>query len=483
MLAIEVEYLTGVAYAADDSGEGPDWPPQPDRLFSALVASWAARGERPEEREALEWLEQQDPPKIVSRGAECRTIAKAYVPPNDDSRSLAALPTHRKRQERRFPASVPHVPLVQFAWSAHPDEPMARALDALARDTSYLGHSASLVRCQAKLVDEIGDGQDAKRAPYPKRLSHLERAFKAKERPQPGEVVVAGVAPALDTQDSWFGREWIVFSNAGGTAPAPNAAAVVTKTLIKAIQSGYGDNDVPPWVSGHTPGGTPLKSAHLAVVPLMDAGWTWSQGRMMGLALILPRELEAASTRARDPTADHVDPEDEGASLEERGLFQALARLNAGGTGELALSLRLPGGLTWTVVREADPSRASLKPWRYLRPARRWATVTPIALDRHPKARSDVEEVIARSCPLIGLPGPSTVLASPYSAVSGAPSVGGERNGPSWTHWKRPGALASRRLTHAVITFTEPVKGPVILGAGRFMGMGLCLPIDDGSQR
>ena len=63
MLAIEVEYLTGVAYAADDGGEAADWPPQADRLFSALVASWAARGELPEERVALEWLESQEPPK------------------------------------------------------------------------------------------------------------------------------------------------------------------------------------------------------------------------------------------------------------------------------------------------------------------------------------------------------------------------------------------------------------------------------------
>jgi CRISPR-associated protein Csb2 len=56
MLAFEVEYLSGVARAANDRGDSPDWPPQPDRLFSALVATWAARGEQPAEREALQWL-------------------------------------------------------------------------------------------------------------------------------------------------------------------------------------------------------------------------------------------------------------------------------------------------------------------------------------------------------------------------------------------------------------------------------------------
>jgi CRISPR-associated protein Csb2 len=28
-----------------------------------------------------------------------------------------------------------------------------------------------------------------------------------------------------------------------------------------------------------------------------------------------------------------------------------------------------------------------------------------------------------------------------------------------------------------VIEFAEPVAGPVLLGAGRFVGLGLCLPL------
>ena len=58
MLTLEVEYLLGVAFAArGPADDAPDFPPQIDRVFSALVASWAARGERADERAALEWLE------------------------------------------------------------------------------------------------------------------------------------------------------------------------------------------------------------------------------------------------------------------------------------------------------------------------------------------------------------------------------------------------------------------------------------------
>ena len=35
-----------------------------------------------------------------------------------------------------------------------------------------------------------------------------------------------------------------------------------------------------------------------------------------------------------------------------------------------------------------------------------------------------------------------------------------------------------RSLVHAVVRFPQPVRGPVVLGAGRFVGLGLCLPLD-----
>ncbi len=479
MLAIEIEYLTGVAYAADDRGDGPDWPPQPDRLFSALVASWAARGKQLEERKALEWLEQQAPPRVVASLAELRREAKVFVPPNDDSSgSPTILPTRRKRQERRFPAAVPHDSVVRFGWNTEPDEPVIRALDALARDTSYLGHSASLVRCHVRMIDDLGAAHAARRGLYRGRLADLERAFKTGDRPKPGEVVIRAEPTAIAATESSFGADWIVFSHAEGTPPDPVATAIAAKTLIKTVQAGYGEGRTPAWVSGHAPDGTPLSIPHLAAVPLLDMGWTWSQGRMMGLALVLPRALEAASRRARDPNAARTAPDDEAALLEETGLFRALAKQNADNRGGLKLELRMPGGALWTVTREAAPSPASLKPWRYLKPSRTWASLTPIALDRYPKAAGDLENIIAEACIRIGLPRPEKIVAGSHSAVTGSVSACRSRRSPAWTGWQLPGALAGRRLTHAVISFAEPVGGPVILGAGRFAGLGLCLRLD-----
>jgi hypothetical protein len=83
-------------------------------------------------------------------------------------------------------------------------------------------------------------------------------------------------------------------------------------------------------------------------LPLLDAGWEWSQGRLMGVALALPRGLEHAT------------------GPEEEGLFRALSRISTGGTESLEVSLRLPGGQAWQLRREAMPDAKSLRPDRYV---------------------------------------------------------------------------------------------------------------------
>ena len=161
-LVLEIEYLSGISFAAiGPDNEASDWPPQPDRIFSALVASWAARGEREEERRALEWLEMRPAPYLLASEAEPRTTPTAYVPPNDfetpkgeldklrwyrdflskgisppekgGSKKLwlqawNVMPDQRKRsglKERNFPAARAHDSVVRLYWStAEPDEAM-----------------------------------------------------------------------------------------------------------------------------------------------------------------------------------------------------------------------------------------------------------------------------------------------------------------------------------------------------------------------
>jgi len=397
---------------------------------------------------------------IEASSAAWRTTAKVFVPPNDDApTAITALPERRRRQERHFPACVPADPVVRWLWSAEPGDAVADALDALARDTSYLGHSSSLIRCTVRRVAALGTTVAAHRVAYPGRLAELERGFKAGQRPSPGASLTSIPAASPAPPASVFGTDWIVFAHAEGWRPDAVAAALLGKTLLKAVQSGYAPHRAPAWVSGHQADGALLAAPHLAVLPLLDAGWTWSQGRLMGIALALPRALEGSAT------------------AEEDGLFQALARINRNGPDSLQIALHLPGGQEWRLQREAMPTAKSLQPDRYAATARIWASVTPIALDRHPKAEGDVAASIKAACQRIGLPEPLRVIASKHAAIRGAPSARPGGAAPDWTGWRLPGPLTGRRLTHAVIEFEKPVAGPVLLGAGRFVGLGLCLPL------
>jgi CRISPR-associated protein Csb2 len=153
-LVLEIEHLTGVAFAAQSpASSAPDWPPQPDRVFSALVAAWGAHGERSDERQALEWLEAQQPPEVAASAGFARTPTTVFVPPNDPQTgrvgNATVMRALRKRQPRRFPACRPHDPVVRLVWrEAKADGGIVAALNALAADTPYVGHSSSLTRCR-----------------------------------------------------------------------------------------------------------------------------------------------------------------------------------------------------------------------------------------------------------------------------------------------------------------------------------------------
>ncbi len=57
MLTLEIELLTDVYRASLVDQSAAEWPPHPERVFSALVQAWGDGGQRAEERAALEWLE------------------------------------------------------------------------------------------------------------------------------------------------------------------------------------------------------------------------------------------------------------------------------------------------------------------------------------------------------------------------------------------------------------------------------------------
>ena len=469
-LILEVEFLAGVCRAArEPSDDAPDWPPQPDRLFSALVSSWAARGERSVERAALEWLERQPPPAVHASGHTRRTAPEVFVPPNDVRSSRTAktyirvMPERRPRQPRRFPVAVPDDSIMALAWPEHPEPAVFDALDAIARDVAYVGHSASFARCRFVLNDMRVRNlprTDPRRRIYPGRLEELERAHRENPvRPMisPGASVRV---PSQGTPPSEHG--WLVLEVIDGEVPDIRAAAPVCRLLRQALMSGYRragrENTIPEVVSGHASDGTPTRVAHLAIAPMAFAGFPHADGRVFGFAVIPPA----------------------GTSLSEVPGFQAAFENVAGyDYGEERRVLELADGSLPSRLRLVPADRAgkrSLSPQPYLREARIWASVTPMVLDRHLKRNDDAEirELVASACENVGLPRPDTrhIQTGKHSAVEGVPPARPPAGGTPWTAWQVPQSMASRSLVHAIVDFEQKVHGPVLLGAGRFTGLG-----------
>ena len=128
--------------------------------------------------------------------------------------------------------------------------------------------------------------------------------------------------------------------------------------------------------------------------------------------------------------------------------------------------------------------QATLRASSWVRPARQWLSVTPVALDRNPgdlrssdpadaaQAFLAASASIATSCERIGLPRPIRVDILPSVTLSGGAKA---RDFPAFPADRRK---PQRGKVHALVEFPDPVRGPVLLGAGRFFGLGLFRPAD-----
>jgi CRISPR-associated protein Csb2 len=492
-LILEIEYLTGACFAAISSDSDiPDWPVQPDRVFSALVATWGVRGENGEEVRALEWLERLPAPKIEASGCFPRTTPRSFVPPNDPktgrSGDKTVIPSFRRRQQRKFPAARPYAPVMRLVWiEAEPDKDVFTALQRLATDTTYIGHSTSLTRCYFRNMTDAPaskDGIDPKRRVYPGRLAELQDYYQRfiqsnnkKDRPPPGDLVKPRSPVVHMLPHGTFAERWLLLEHVSGEMPDVRASAIVAKAIRDALLGGYkrmgAENRVPEEVSGHRRNGDPSRDPHLAIVPLTFTGYYHADGHVMGFALIPPHGSEMLDNDEFRQALRKIAPMSENFG---RRLFMLKSRTST--RSDYAFSL----GLSPTF--EPPAGKRSLDPTPYLKPFRTFATVTPIVLDRHVKKQGEkrVQEIITQikaALYNIGLPEPEAVVPSKHSAIEGAVSAWRSGNSPAWMNWRLPTSLESRQLVHAIIRFKSRIQGPVIVGAGRFVGLGLCRPLPD----
>ncbi len=433
------------------------------------------------------------------------TVAAASESAKVIAKVLEVLPDHRDRQARQFPVVTPDDPRIYFTWP-HEDapSPTARALDAILARIARIGHSSSVVSCRVVEApatpptwvptDPSADAADG--VEIRTTAAGLHQALTAEFARHRG--VSERAMPAIITRYTPPGPQarpaarqtglgdWLVMPLAAGQRLPLTRTQDLTRAVRGALMA-HAAQPVSPVISGHSGAAgdpAPTEVPHMSVLALPNVSHVHSDGLIHAVAIGLPA---------------HLAPDDRSAVL---GALEQWAHRSTEGDYDL----QLPGGRVYQLgapvthaatsgagSAETGPDRriASRRFWS--RRAQSWSSVTPVALDRHPRLgkNDDYDQFNAAIAPLVedmcrrvGLPPPVESTASPAAVWAAVPPVGigAGRPAPRTFPQFRVGGRNDRRrfTTHLTIRFAEPVQGPIILGAGRFFGYGLFLPTPGG---
>lgn len=478
-------------------------------------------------RRAVHEAEQSDDERAIyrARAALTRTetkalgdAARAGTPTGRETRTVTAgalevLPEFRGKQGRTYPTVLPDETTVWFLWpDAEPSAEQLNILNGLLGRVARIGHSSTLVACRCadggpSPTWAPGRRRDGTRLRVPRvgLVDRLERAYTSHHGEEP-RTLPAGMSDyhrsgALQPSPRipLLGGDWYVLGISRRLRPPSATQALAVARAARSSLLAHCDQPAPEILSGHqrsagangpTP---PLDRPHLAVAPLLNAGNPYSDGAVFGIALILPA---ACSDGDRDAVVCAVR------SWSAAG-FELLLPARSGGQAvrllleDLGID-RTDGEQSWLDPAIAARRKTTMRDY-WCRPTRRWLTVTPIALDRfpgnlrsrEPRARERAEEEavasIARACVFAGLADlPEDVrvsirLDAPLVGIPASPAGRRHASARQFPGYQT-GTGTPRACVHAEIEFAEPVGGPVLVGAGRYLGYGLCLPGRSGEE-
>ena len=465
MLAISVEFLHGT-FRGDPDGNAVtgrltrgEWPPSPARLFAALVAADGTRqASRVTDGHELMWLERLPPPAIHAHPEPCHQELRPRFVVGHGGRLDK---THQEYVAREGALHRPGVrvaprnPLVAYRWDVEPPgEETMNALGRRAARVGYLGTSDSPVRVRVatelpcSAADEVfapdPKGDIRISVPQPGDIDVLDRMYDAwRER---GASVTRSQFPALlhlaayrspcdrDVKDRGEVVAWLRLRPAVSGRRISALTALFKDAVLSRHQRMHGE---PPAVlHGH---GFMHPGYDLArYLALPDTGYPRSRGRIHGLALWLPPGFDRVQGRQARDAAFAID------KLVGRGI-------------EVSVE-----------PREDEERPWAANPRRWQGPSHAWVSAFPVIHER--RGKPGIPEA-ARWCRHAGLPDPIGFRSSRVPLLPGAVDLA-----PAEVN--RPGRPALP-YSHAEFRFAEPVTGPVVVGAGRQRGFGLCVPVDD----
>ncbi|HTT78347.1 MAG TPA: type I-U CRISPR-associated protein Csb2 [Stellaceae bacterium] len=507
--SIEVRFLNG-RYHGRDANAQPEWPPSPLRLFQAIVAGalsgrWVME-DRQQTEATLCWLETLGAPDILlaPRARNLRAYRLA-VPNNQADRHLAALKKGAhldrllagdKELKAVRPWLVGRQPLV-YAWTIDDDaRPQAEAARTVVRRLVVLGtgvdHAVADVRLATKppaiegLVSSTIGASPCKgtleslAARHKADLARLKTGSLRENRPP---VRYRPAAPSMgDATHLLFAFRQ---STGEGDAPMPiepEATAIVaqkvrltlSETILEALRNRprgvtASAEEVERLITGRGAGPSD-KMRRVRVSPLPSVGHDHADGLLRRVLVSVPPDFP-------------IPPE-------------SIHRALAGQELEIELAPSRLLKLRLAPIDQRDDGERRMRE-RYLGRARVWRSVSPVVLPGQrsvstsvktppmrenqaavqaridARRRLDQRALFERALTHAGLDGIAGFRLrrepfdphQPRADAAWRLPVGADKGSRVW--------LFGRPKVHAEITFDEAQAGPVLVGDGRFLGLGL----------
>lgn len=469
-----------------------DWPPAPARLFQALVAG-TARGFQlaDEDVMALEWLETLGAPVIAAPTVREGQSFTNFVPNNDldkyggDPRKIGEIRTSKTVRPHMFNAETP----LLFIWTFDSDPPSeghARTICQIAERLYQLGRGVDMAWAWGELLD--ADEVEARLARHGGAVYRPSKSGTDKALLCPAKGSLASLKARYDANRARFtytGNQQL-FSQ----PPKPRFAKIAydapTGHFLFEIREATSDEFFAPWPSP--------KAAEL-VVALRDKAADRLKNVLPEEAgkidrVLIGRGATEADKAARVrivplPSIGHVHA--------DRGIRRVLVEIPPN------CPLRADDVIWAFSGLEDDPATGEIL-WNLIQAeekrmlghygisdseqdaCRIWRTVTPAAL---PVMRTGRGTTGAKRIKGEAKAARAVMQALRHAGVTvPAESIRVQRepfdhNGARAEDFGVPGRFAARGLHHVEIAFAQAVRGPLVIGNGRYLGLGLMAPRED----
>jgi len=489
-LLITVHWLDDRYHGLLDREGPPEWPPSPYRLFQALVAGVARRGElEAEPGRALEWLQRLNPPMIIAPRSCPGQVVTHFVPNNDGDKK----PDRQDRFTGKTfrPTLMLDPPDIHYLWKIHSDQvSQAEGVCKIARYLSCLGWGIDMAYADGQLIDADQISQLPGVRWHPKKnvlrddgllrvpafdrethvgsLSDLKRAHQsALSRIEHGKPLNTVEKPKVfdrvfyESKERLLGRPYQVFElrrDDGGYFNYPqdrliHIAGMVRHLAIAAMEKALPEGADAEWVNRYVAGHNCDDAAdhcQFSYLPLPSIGDQHADHKVRRVMI------------AAHPGDDR--------------LLQHLTRRLNGQQLKPTAQTHLDHPPTLERVHHDKVARF------YTRSGNVWASATPVILPGHDDHKPDkTRKLIEKALEQSGIEQPCEFEWSAFSQFPKSLSAHKYGRDRRPLGYFRPSHLFSQTAVHLKLRFHDglQVPGPLAIGAGRHCGLGVLAQVDE----